>query len=56
MKIVNIKIKIVRLNPRCSKRARIEKSFGLDFLTYMLEGEPQTYRGSEVEYHVEIGH
>ena len=29
---------------RRSKRARVEKSFGLDFLTYMLEGEPQTYK------------
>ena len=26
------------VEPRNSKRARIEKSFGLDFLTYMLEG------------------
>ena len=30
------------VEPRRSKRARIEKSFGLDFLTYMLEGETQT--------------
>ena len=29
---------------RRSKRARIEKSFGFDFLTYMLETEPQTYK------------
>ena len=29
---------------RRSKRAMIEKSFGLDFLTYMLEGEPKTYK------------
>ena len=29
---------------RHSKRVRIEKSFGLDFLTYMLEREPQTYK------------
>ena len=28
------------LEPRHSKRARTEKSFGLDFLTYVLEGEP----------------
>ena len=27
-----------------SKRARVEKYFGLDYLTYMLEGEPQTYK------------
>ncbi|KAD2805657.1 hypothetical protein E3N88_39034 [Mikania micrantha] len=27
-----------------SKRQRIEKTFGPDFLTYMVEGEPQTYR------------
>ena len=32
------------VEPRRSKRARVEKSFGLDFLTYMLEGEPQTYK------------
>ena len=32
------------VEPRHSKRARVEKSFGLDFLTYMLEGEPQTYK------------
>ena len=29
---------------RHSKRARIEKYFGQDFLTNMLEGEPQTYK------------
>ena len=29
--------------PRRSKRARIEKSFVSDFLTYMLEDEPLTY-------------
>ncbi|KAD2805952.1 hypothetical protein E3N88_39329 [Mikania micrantha] len=32
------------VDPRQSKRQRIEKSFGPDFLTYMVEGEPQTYR------------
>ena len=32
------------VEPRHSKRARVEKSFGLDFLTYMLEEEPQTYK------------
>ena len=32
------------VEPRRSKRARTEKSFGLDFLTYMLKGEPQTYK------------
>ena len=32
------------LEPRRSKRARTEKSFGPYFLTYMLEGEPQTYK------------
>ncbi|KAD5317375.1 hypothetical protein E3N88_17321 [Mikania micrantha] len=32
------------VEPRRSKRQRIEKSFGTDFLTYMVEGEPQTYR------------
>ena len=29
-----------KVKPRCSKRARKEKPFGPDFLTYMLEGEP----------------
>ena len=32
------------VEPRRSKRARTEKSFGPDFLTYMFEGEPQTYK------------
>ena len=32
------------VEPRRSKRQRIEKSFGPNFLTYMVEGEPQTYR------------
>ena len=36
MKIVRIKIKIVRH----SKKGKIEKYFGPDFLTYVLEGEP----------------
>ena len=30
--------------PRRSKRIRTEKSFGPDFLTYMLESEPQSYK------------
>ena len=30
--------------PRRNKRARTEKSFGLDFLTYVLGGEPQTFK------------
>ncbi|KAJ9561442.1 hypothetical protein OSB04_006602 [Centaurea solstitialis] len=30
--------------PRRSKRARVEKSFGPDFLTYMVESKPKTYR------------
>ena len=29
---------------RRSKKARIEKSFDQDFRTYMLKGEPQTYK------------
>ena len=32
------------VEPRCSKRARTKKSFGPDFLTYVLEGEPQTFK------------
>ena len=30
--------------PRRSKRGRVEKSFGPDFLTYMVESEPQSYK------------
>ena len=30
--------------PRRSKSARTEKSFGPDFLTYLLESEPQTFQ------------
>lgn len=29
--------------PRRNKRARTAKSFGSNFLTYMLEGEPRTF-------------
>ena len=32
------------VEPRHSKRERIEKSFGQNFLMYMLEGEPKTYK------------
>ena len=32
------------VEPRCSKRARTEKSFGPDFLIHVLEGEPQTFK------------
>ncbi|RVW86309.1 Retrovirus-related Pol polyprotein from transposon TNT 1-94 [Vitis vinifera] len=34
----------VEVEPRHSKRVRTEKSFGPDFLTFMLEGEPQTFK------------
>ena len=30
----------VQTEPGCSKRKRVEKSFGPDFLTYLLENEP----------------
>ena len=30
--------------PRRSKRTRISKSFGLDFLTFLLENEPLTFK------------
>ena len=36
--------KEVEVEPRCSKRERTEKSFGPDFLTYMLEGKPWTFK------------
>ena len=32
------------VEPRRRKKVRVENSFGPDFLTYMLEGEPQTYK------------
>ena len=32
------------VEPKRSKKVRIEKSFSLDFLTYVLEGEPQTFK------------
>ena len=34
----------VKVEPRRSKRTRIEKYFGLDFLTYMFESKPQTFK------------
>ena len=30
--------------PRCSKKTRTSKSFGPDFLTYLLENEPQSFK------------
>ena len=30
--------------PRCNKRTRMSKSFGPDFLTYLLEDEPQSFK------------
>ena len=32
------------VEPRRSKRSRIEKSFGPDFVSFMVESEPNTYR------------
>ena len=32
------------VEPRRSKRVRTKKSFGPDFLTYVLEGEPRTFK------------
>ena len=32
------------VEPRRSKTARVEKYFGPNFLTYMLKGEPRTYK------------
>ena len=34
---------VVEIEPRRSKRARTEKSFGPDFLTFLLENDPQSY-------------
>ena len=34
----------VKEEPRMSKKVRIEKSFGPNFLSYMLEAKPQTYK------------
>ena len=39
------------VEPRCRKRARTKKPFGLDFITFVLEGEPQTFK--EVVYSTE---
>ena len=44
MKIVKYQNKNSDVETKHSKRVRIEKSFGPDFLTYILEGEPQTYK------------
>ena len=33
----------VHTEPKRSKRTRVEKSFGPEFLTYLLENEPQNY-------------
>ena len=33
----------VQTEPRQSKRTRVEKCFGLEFLTYLLENELQNY-------------
>ena len=33
----------VQIEPRRSKRTRVEKSFGPELLTYLLENEPQNY-------------
>ena len=41
MKIVRIKIK---KNLVAAKEKGQKKSFGLDFLTYILKGEPQTFK------------
>ena len=35
---------INEVEPRRSKRAKMSKSFGPDFLTYMLEDEPQSFK------------
>ena len=32
------------VEPKCNKRARIEKSFGPNFLMYVLEREPLTFK------------
>ena len=33
----------VQTEPWRNKRTRVEKSFGLEFLTYLLENEPKNY-------------
>ena len=33
----------MEVEPRRSKRARVEKSYGSDFITFMLESEPRSY-------------
>ena len=34
----------VEAEPRRNTKSRISKSFGLDFIAYFLENEPQTYK------------
>ena len=38
--------KEVEVEPKRSKNAKTKKSFGLDFLTYILGGEPRTFIGT----------
>ena len=33
-----------KVEPRRSQRSRISKSLGLDFITYAIESEPQTFK------------
>ena len=40
----NIQDQDGEVEPKHSKRVRTEKSFGPNFLTYMLEGEPRTFK------------
>ena len=44
MKKIQYQNKDSKVEPRRSKRIRVEKSFCPDFITYILEREPQTYK------------
>ena len=41
--------------PRRSKCQRVPKSFGLDFLAFLLENEPQTFKEAMKSSEVNIG-
>ena len=40
----NFQNKVSKDEPRCSKRTKMLKYFSLDFLTFLLENEPKTFK------------
>ena len=43
-----------KVEPRCNKRAKTSKSFGPNFLTYMLEDEPQSFKEAISTLHASL--